>query len=204
MRALHRVDRRQPGELAAVGDEGDGVHARDVPVGLGHVADPSPDLLGFVRHVQPEHLHRPCRRHDEAEQRLDHRALACPVRAEQPDGTQGKPGRHVSQRAILPVLDRDGVERDHRFQGAGVGHVCIRRRATEATGYRLRASGWGPVEIFARTLFAARSTLESVFAEAPIAPIYTNSPLSEFGRSDAQLMPFRAGLAHRRLPAGRR
>ena len=44
VRALHRVDARQPGQLAAVGDEGHGVHAGNVRVALRHVADARADL----------------------------------------------------------------------------------------------------------------------------------------------------------------
>ena len=55
VRPLHRVDGRQPGELAAVGDERDGVHAGDVRVGLRHVAEPRADLHRPLRDVEPEH-----------------------------------------------------------------------------------------------------------------------------------------------------
>ena len=47
--ALHRVHRRQARELAAVGHERHGVHARDVRVDLGHVAEARADLGGRRR-----------------------------------------------------------------------------------------------------------------------------------------------------------
>ena len=53
--ALHRVHRGQAGELAAVAHERDGVHARDVRVNLGHVAQARADLGGRRRDVQAQH-----------------------------------------------------------------------------------------------------------------------------------------------------
>ena len=101
VRALHRVDRRQPGELAAVRDERHRVHARDVGVALRHVADAGADLHRPVRDVEPEHRHAPLGRLDEPEQRLEHRALAGAVRAEQPDGAAVEAGADALERPIL-------------------------------------------------------------------------------------------------------
>ena len=84
--ALHRVDARQAGQLAAIGDEGHGVHARDVGVALRHVADAGPDLERRLRDVEAQHAQPAALRHDEPEQRLEHRALAGAVRPEQADG----------------------------------------------------------------------------------------------------------------------
>ena len=44
VRALHGVGRRQSGQFAAVGDETDGGHARNVCVVLRHVADSGANL----------------------------------------------------------------------------------------------------------------------------------------------------------------
>ena len=96
VRALHRVDRRQPGELAAVGDKRHGVHAGDVRVALRHVADARADRQRRLRHVHVEHGHPPLVRLDEAEQRLEHRALAGAVGPEQADGPLARISRRRS------------------------------------------------------------------------------------------------------------
>ena len=57
VRALHGVDRRQAGELAAVGDERHGVHAGNVRVALRHVADARADRQRRLGHVDAEHGH---------------------------------------------------------------------------------------------------------------------------------------------------
>ena len=57
VRALHRVDARQAGQLAAVGDERDGVHAGNVRVALRHVADARANLERRRGDVEPEHAH---------------------------------------------------------------------------------------------------------------------------------------------------
>ena len=60
--ALHRIDARQAGQLAAVGDERHRVHARNVRVALRHVADAGADLERRLGDVQAEHPHAPASR----------------------------------------------------------------------------------------------------------------------------------------------
>ena len=94
VRALHRVDGRQAGELAAVGDERHGVHAGNVRVALRHVADARADLQRLLGDVQARaRVMRPSVGLDEAEQRLEHRALAGAVGAEQADGALARTSR---------------------------------------------------------------------------------------------------------------
>ena len=62
VRALHRVDARQAGELAAVGDERHGVHAGNVRVALRHVADAGANRERRLRDVEAEHAHPAARR----------------------------------------------------------------------------------------------------------------------------------------------
>ena len=57
VRPLHGVGRRQARELPAIPDERDGVHARNVRVGLRHVPDPRADVLRLLGDIQPEHPH---------------------------------------------------------------------------------------------------------------------------------------------------
>ena len=55
---------------------------------------------------------RPPVRLDEAEQRLEHRALAGAVRSEQPDGAALEARADVLERLVLAVDDRDAIELD--------------------------------------------------------------------------------------------
>ncbi len=112
MRALHGVDARQAGQLAAVRDERDGVHAGNMGVALWHVPDPRANLERRDRDVEIEHAHPAALRHEEAQQRLDHGALAGAVRPEQPDGSRRKRRGHVAQRDALAVGDGHAFERD--------------------------------------------------------------------------------------------
>ena len=58
---------------------------------------------GDVGHVQAEHAHAPLLRHDESEQRLEHRALAGAVRPEQTHGTRRQSRRDVvAARGCVP------------------------------------------------------------------------------------------------------
>ena len=133
VRALHRVDPGQPRQFGAVGDEADGVHPRNVGVVLRHVADARPDLERGVRHVEPQHPHAPLVRDDEAEQRLDHRALARPVGAEQPDRAGAERRRDVAQRRIRAVGDRHAFQRDDR---TGLSHRWSVIRVRRLRGFR--------------------------------------------------------------------
>ena len=130
--ALHRIDVRQAGELAAIRHEGHGIHAGDVPVDLRHVADARADLLGRAGDVKAQHSHRAGGRRNEAEQRLDHRALAGAVGPQQPDRAQRKLRRDVHERAVLAVLDGHRIERDGRIGGGRLGGTGLERRV-----------GWG-------------------------------------------------------------
>ena len=62
----------------------------NVRVVLRHVADARADLQRRLGDVQAEHAHASLARRDEAEQRLEHRALAGAVGAEQADGALGE------------------------------------------------------------------------------------------------------------------
>ena len=125
VRALHRVGLRQPRELAAVGDERHGVHAGNVPVVLRHVAEPRAHLERPLRDVKPEHLELARRGRNEAEQRLEHRALAGAVRAR-----AGRPRpwetRTLTSRsaAFLPYDDADVVEDDGKL-GHDIGRLTV-------------------------------------------------------------------------------
>src|SRR5207249_4314157 len=123
VRALHRVDARQAGQLAAVRHEGDRVHAGNVPVGLRHVADARANLERRSGDVETEHAHLSAIGRDETEQRFDHRALPGAVRAEQSDGAAGERGRHVAQRRVPAVHHGYGVERDDRGDAARLSHA---------------------------------------------------------------------------------
>src|SRR4029079_4424979 len=105
VRALHRVGGGEPRDLAAVGHERHGVHARDVRVVFRHVADAGADGERRLRHVETEHGHAAAVRLHEAEQRLEHRALARAVRPEQADGPFGECSGDVLEGLVLSVDD---------------------------------------------------------------------------------------------------
>jgi hypothetical protein len=109
---LHRIGRRQAGELATVGDEGHSVHAGDVRVALRHVADPRANLDGRLGNVQAQHPHPTLFRLDESEQGPDHRALAGAVRSEQADRAGRKDRGHRFERELRPVANAHVVEDD--------------------------------------------------------------------------------------------
>ena len=110
MRALHGVDGWESGELAAVRDKRDGVHAGNMAIGFRHVAEPRPNLHRPFGDVETEHLHAALVRRDEPEQRLEHRALAGAVWSEQPDRASFEPRADVLERLILAVDDRHALE----------------------------------------------------------------------------------------------
>ena len=109
---LHRVDAGQAGQLAAIRDEGDGIHAGNMGVALRHVADAGADLERRLRDVDAEDTHAAALGHDEPEQRLDHRALAGTIGPQQADRSGRKRRRHVAQREVLSVGDAHVLERD--------------------------------------------------------------------------------------------
>ena len=90
VRALHGIGAGEAGKLAAVRHKLHGRHAGDVRVALGHVAEAGPNFEGGGGDVEAQHPHAALRRHDEAEQRLEQRALPCAVGAEEADGAGGK------------------------------------------------------------------------------------------------------------------
>ena len=112
MRALHRIGARQTGELAAVCDERDGIHAGHVAVTLRHVAKTCANLEGACGNVEAEHAQMALRRRNEAEQALEHRALAGAVRAEEADGAFGKRGADVAQNGLRAVHDGHVIQLD--------------------------------------------------------------------------------------------
>ena len=57
VRALHGVDARQSRQLAAVGDERDGIHPGNVGIAFRHVADARADVERRARDVETEHVH---------------------------------------------------------------------------------------------------------------------------------------------------
>src|SRR5438094_7547770 len=123
VRALHRVDARQAGQLAAVRHEGDRVHAGNVPVGLRHVADARANLERRSGDVETEHAHLSAIGRDETEQRFDHRALPGAVRAGRSKAAAGDRGRRVAQRRVPAVHRGYGVERDDRGDAARLSHA---------------------------------------------------------------------------------
>ena len=85
VRTLHGVDGGQPGKLTAVAHERYGVHAGNVGVALGHVADAGTNLHRPFGDVEAQHGHASFVRLHEAKQGLQHGALAGAVRAQQAD-----------------------------------------------------------------------------------------------------------------------
>ena len=117
VRALHGVGRRQAGQLGAIGDERDGRHAGNLRVVLRHVADARADLERRHGDVEIEHADAAAVGLDEAEQRLEHRALAGAVRPEQADRPGRKRRGDVGQRPLGAVAHADPLE-----NGDGFGH----------------------------------------------------------------------------------
>src|SRR5689334_12354472 len=109
-------------------------------VALRHVADAGADLERRRRHVEPEHPHSSTLGDDEPEQRLQHRALAGAVRAEQADGSGPERGRDVAQRRTVPVGHRHRVERD---DGSWISHLSMYTDAGNHT-FALLNVRWGP------------------------------------------------------------
>ncbi len=116
VRALHGVHARQAGQLAAVRDERDGVHAREC-------ARRSPACSRRARGCRaappatsrPRTRMRPRSGTMKPEQRLDHRALAGAVRAEQADRARRRTTAVTSCSARLRAVgDGHALERDDR------------------------------------------------------------------------------------------
>jgi hypothetical protein len=136
MRALHRVGARQPCQLAAVRHEGDRRHARNVPVGFRHIADAAADLERRGLHIVAEHAHVAAVGRDEAEQRLQHRALARAIGTEQADGARLEHGADVAQRPIAAVFHADAIELNDG--GRGRRQVRGRRHGSHAFVHAFR------------------------------------------------------------------
>ena len=84
-RALAGGGAGQAAHLRQVRHELRGREVRGQAVVLGHVAHALADAPPLRRHVQVQHLRAPARRGQQAQQDLDERALARPVRPHQPD-----------------------------------------------------------------------------------------------------------------------
>jgi hypothetical protein len=112
VRALSRRLARQPRQLAGVGAELDGVHAGEVALGLGHVADAIADGegLGFRRQTEDARLALEGR---EAEQRLDQRRFARAVGAQQADPLAGDHAGEAAQRLDRAVALAHALELEH-------------------------------------------------------------------------------------------
>ena len=122
--------RGQPGHAAEVDHQLGGGHVGGEAVVLGHVADPSADLLPGRRDVQAQDLRRAGGRGEQAEQDLDERGLPGAVGADQPrDAGPDRQGQPVERRdrriALGQRLGRDhGHHRTLADGGSGtVSHV---------------------------------------------------------------------------------
>ncbi len=113
---LHRVDGGQPGKLTAIAHERYRVHAGNVRVALGHVADVGTNLHRPFGDVEAQHGHASFVRLHEAEQSLQHGALASAVRAQKADRAAREPRSDVLERLVLAVDDRDAIELDDRIR----------------------------------------------------------------------------------------
>ena len=107
-----RVGPRKPAELSGQSGVLERGELWQDGVALRHVADARAHLERIPRDVVIEDLDRPVVDAHEPEQRLEQRALACPVRPEQPDATGLERERNVPQRvelsiALLHTLDLD-------------------------------------------------------------------------------------------------
>src|SRR5262249_1298526 len=123
---LDRVEPRQAAELAAIADKRYGVHAGNVPVGLRHIADARPNSERLRRHVETEHADTAAPGNDEAQDRLEQRALASPVWSQKAHGAGWDRGAHVTKRGAGAVSHGDAVDQDNRIK---VGHLLDIRAA---------------------------------------------------------------------------
>src|SRR5215472_10431812 len=182
--------RWQPGHPAQVGDELGAGDVRGEAVVLGHVAGERADPLAARHHVVAEHDRPAAGRRKQAEQNLDERGLAGPVRADQP----GDAGRD---------RDREAVQRGHL---AGVplgqrlrlddGRRCARVAGTRP-GAQLRWCGHG---ILASPSSGSRGNGRSFVAAIPALrarrPASSSSGLlfaSPVGRGPPILPPYPPG-----------
>jgi hypothetical protein len=85
VRALHRVAAGSPASWPQYATNDTGVHAGNVRVALGHVADAARMASGACATSMSSTVMLPLVRLDEPEQRLQHRALAGAVGPEQAD-----------------------------------------------------------------------------------------------------------------------
>ena len=76
-----------------------------------------------VRDVEAEHRHAPLRRLDEAEQRLEHRALAGAVRTQQADGAPENRAETFLSAWLAAVDDRYVFEVYDRRVGSSVARL---------------------------------------------------------------------------------
>ena len=76
---------------------------------------------------------RPVVWHDEAKQRLDHRALAGAVGTEQSHGSRGERGADILKGPLRSVHDGDAVERD---DGIAISHSVLIYVAWKTKGPR--------------------------------------------------------------------
>ena len=143
VRPLHRVGPGQPGQLAAEGHERHRVHARNVPVGLGHVANPRSNRQRRLRHVQAEDGELPLGRRHEAEECADHRALARAVGTEQPDGAGREHRADVSKGRPGPIADRHALQFDHRWHQTPLRSPSHDRSGVAARGRPPGVGGQG-------------------------------------------------------------
>ena len=91
---------------------------------------------GEVATSRPSTRHRALVGHQEAEQRLEQRALAGAVRAQQADRAGRESRRHVLQRPVLSVADAEALGLDDR-----AGEPFSRGRRVRLARLDLRRSG---------------------------------------------------------------
>ena len=80
---------------------------------------------GDVGDVKVEHLHRALLGHEETQQRLEERALAGAVRAEQADRARREDRRDVVQREVLAVTDAQVIGLDDGPGEPGGGRSLV-------------------------------------------------------------------------------
>ena len=129
VRALHRVGRRQAGQLAAIRHERDGGHAGNLRVVLRHVADARANLERGYGHVEIEHRDAAVVGFEEAEQ-APSAWCSCPrrsVRADRPP--LWKRGRDIGERPLGSVAHADLLEHGDWHQLTIRTGRCYERRS---------------------------------------------------------------------------
>ena len=120
---FHGLLARHAAQFAQVGGQGDGVHARDQAVALGHVADAAAQRLALVAQALAHDLAAAGVGLQEAEQQLHQRGLAGAVGAEQAEDAGGQGQRHVADGLDVAVAEADVFQPDDFFHGFSLDYT---------------------------------------------------------------------------------